>query len=149
MQDELYPKKVEISRMQHCENKTNGKTTLLHVINICSTKRGAKIFDISKKNITFAVKKCVMITTEEIKSLLADTESYRVERTISTTDMDKFCQAICAFSNDIAGSRRNGYLIIGAHDNGELSGLAVDDHLLLHVGRKDSDREAFIRYAHV
>jgi len=51
MQDELYPKKVEISRMQHCENKTNGKTTLLHVINICSTKRGAEKFSIFPKKI--------------------------------------------------------------------------------------------------
>ncbi|WP_353936339.1 RNA-binding domain-containing protein [Capnocytophaga periodontitidis] len=30
---------------------------------------------------------------------------------------------ICAFSNDVSGTVKNGYLIIGAKDNGELSGL--------------------------
>ena len=58
--------------------------------------------------------------------MLSDTESYNIERTESTGNMDKFCQAICAFSNDISGSGKNGYLIIGAKDNGELSGLQVD-----------------------
>lgn len=38
-----------------------------------------------------------------VLELLADLESARVERTISTTDTDKFCQAICAFANDMAG----------------------------------------------
>lgn len=65
--------------------------------------------------------------------MLSDTESYNIERTESTGNMDKFCQAICAFSNDISGSGKNGYLIIGAKDNGELSGLQVDDKLLLQI----------------
>ena len=68
-----------------------------------------------------------MITKQEILQLLADTECHRVERTTSKNDMDKFCQAICAFSNDLSGDGKNGYLMIGAHDNGELSGLKVDD----------------------
>ena len=72
-----------------------------------------------------------MIAKEELLQMLSDTESYNIERTESTGNMDKFCQAICAFSNDISGSGRNGYLIIGAKDNGELSGLQVDDKLLL------------------
>ena len=36
-----------------------------------------------------------MITKDEILSLLQSTETYRVEKTISTGDMDKFCEAIC------------------------------------------------------
>ena len=52
-----------------------------------------------------------MITKDEIKELLQSTETYRVERTISTGDMDKFQEAICAFSNDLPNSRKNGYLI--------------------------------------
>lgn len=68
-----------------------------------------------------------MITKKELQQMLSDTESYNIERTESSGNMDKFCQAICAFSNDISGSGRNGYLIIGAKDNGELSGLQVDD----------------------
>ncbi|MBQ8158485.1 MAG: hypothetical protein IJ081_05640 [Prevotella sp.] len=66
-----------------------------------------------------------MITKEEIQELLHSTETYRVERTISTGDMDKFQEAICAFANDMPNSRKKGYLILGAHDNGELSGLKV------------------------
>lgn len=74
-----------------------------------------------------------MITKKELLQMLSDTESYNIERTESTGNMDKFCQAICAFSNDISGSGKNGYLIIGAKDNGELSGLQVDDKLLLQI----------------
>ena len=57
-----------------------------------------------------------MITKNELQELLHSTETYRVERTTSTGDMDKFQEAICAFSNDLPNSRKNGYLIIGAHD---------------------------------
>ncbi len=38
-----------------------------------------------------------MIAKEEILELLKSTESYRVERTVSTGNMDKFCEAICAY----------------------------------------------------
>lgn len=74
-----------------------------------------------------------MITINEIKELLNSTETYRVERTVSTGDMDKFQEAICAFSNDMPNSRKKGYLIIGATDNGALSGLKVDDDLLKKI----------------
>ena len=66
-----------------------------------------------------------MITKEEIQELLHSTETFRVERTISTSDMDKFQEAICAFANDLPNSRKKGYLILGAYDNGNLSGLKV------------------------
>lgn len=74
-----------------------------------------------------------MISKEEIQELLYSTETYRIERTISTGDMDKFQEAICAFSNDLPNSRKKGYLIIGAHDNGNLSGLKVTDTLLTKI----------------
>ena len=80
-----------------------------------------------------------MITPKELLQLLHDTESYRVERTTSKTNTDKFCQAICAFANDISGNGKNGYLMIGAHDNGELSGLKVDDELLLTISNIRTD----------
>ena len=35
-----------------------------------------------------------MITTDEIRAMLLDVENDRVERTISTTNTDKFGQAI-------------------------------------------------------
>lgn len=80
-----------------------------------------------------------MINKEELQQLLSSTESYRVERTISTSNIDKFCEAICAFSNDMPDSRQNGYLIIGAHDDGSLAGLNVDDALLKKIAFIRSD----------
>jgi len=80
-----------------------------------------------------------MITKAEIQELLRSTETYHVERTTSTGDMDKFQEAICAFSNDLPNSRKNGYLIIGAHDNGTLSGLKVDDALMKKIAAIRSD----------
>ena len=79
------------------------------------------------------------MTEEEIYQLLHSTESSRIERTRSTTDMDKFQEAICAFSNDMSNSRKNGHLIIGAKDNGELSGLKVDDNLFKRISGIRSD----------
>lgn len=46
-----------------------------------------------------------MITQEGLLQLLHDTESYRVERTTSKTNTDKFCQAICAFQRQRPGGR--------------------------------------------
>ena len=48
-----------------------------------------------------------MINKEELQQLLSSTESYRVERTISTSNIDKFCEAICAFSNGMPDSSQN------------------------------------------
>lgn len=80
-----------------------------------------------------------MITLEEILDLLKSTESYRVERTTSIGNMDKFCEAICAFANDMPGSRKNGYLIIGANDDGCIAGMKVDDALLKKIAGIRSD----------
>ena len=80
-----------------------------------------------------------MITQKQLKQILDNPESYRVEITASTNNMDKFCQAICAFSNDMPGDGKAGYLILGAHDNGNLSGLRVDDELLLKISNIRTD----------
>lgn len=80
-----------------------------------------------------------MITKKEIIEPLKSTESYRVERTISTGNMDKFSEAICAFANDMPGSRKKGYLIIGANDDGSIAGMNVDDALLKRIAGIRSD----------
>ena len=80
-----------------------------------------------------------MITKDEISALLKSTETYRVEKTISTGNMDKFCEAICAFANDLPDSRKKGYLLIGANDDGSLSGLKVDDALMKKIAAIRSD----------
>ena len=71
-----------------------------------------------------------MIPKEEVKTLLADIENERVERTISTNDTDKFAKAICAFANDLSNKKLPGYLMIGAWDNGSLNKLKATDRLL-------------------
>lgn len=74
-----------------------------------------------------------MISTKYIQSLLNDLESDRVERTISTTNMDKFGEAICAFANDLPDYQEPGYLIIGADDNGKVVPIKITDALLKNV----------------
>lgn len=82
-----------------------------------------------------------MLTPEEVKTLLSDIESDRVERTISTTNTDKFGQAICAFANDLPNHNLPGYLIIGADDKtGNVSGkVNITDQLLQNLGGIKTD----------
>ena len=80
-----------------------------------------------------------MLTEVELIKLLSDLETDRVERTISVSDTDKFCQAICAFANDLPNHRASGYLLVGVKDNGSLSGLSVTDQLLLSLAAIRSD----------
>ena len=74
-----------------------------------------------------------MLEINELRELLASAESDRVERTVSTNNTDKFSEAVTAFSNDMPGHRRPGYLIIGVNDAGIPSGLQVSDDLLLSL----------------
>ncbi len=99
-----------------------------------------------------------MIIKDEIQELLHSTETYRVERTTSTDersksrgqvrldyalqgerrrepagDMDKFQEAICAFANDLPNSRKNGYLLLGAYDNGGKNGGKVGGDVVDNV----------------
>ena len=75
-----------------------------------------------------------MLTTQELRALIADHESDRVGLTVSTTKTDKFGEAICAFANDFPDHRQPGYLIVGADDKGRVGGLAVGDELLRNLG---------------
>lgn len=71
-----------------------------------------------------------MLTRPELLRLLAAPESSRVEKTTSTTDKDKFGEAVCAFANDMADTGKPGYLLVGVRDDGSLSGLKATDALL-------------------
>ena len=75
-----------------------------------------------------------MLTTDQLRALMADLESDRVEKTISTKNTDKLGEAICAFANDFPGHGQPGYLLVGVDDNGKASGLAVTDGLLRNLG---------------
>jgi len=79
------------------------------------------------------------LNKEKVQAMLVDLESEQIERTTSTTDTSKFAQAICAFSNDLSNTAKNGYLFIGVYDNGTLSGLTASDRLLQSLGGLRSD----------
>ena len=80
-----------------------------------------------------------MLSNEEIRTLLMDLESDRVERTISTTNTDKFGQAICAFANDLPNNRKPGYLFLGVNDDGSIHPIDVTDELLKNVAAIRTD----------
>lgn len=80
-----------------------------------------------------------MINEDQLKELLANPEADNIEHTVSTTDTDKFGEAICAFANDLPNHRRPGYLLIGVRKDGTLSGLTVTDELLTRLGGIRSD----------
>ena len=79
------------------------------------------------------------ITANKIQILLRDLEKDNVERTISTTNTDKFGQAICAFANDLADNNSPGYLIIGAKDDGAIYPINVTDELLKNIAAIRTD----------
>ena len=79
------------------------------------------------------------MTYDELHSLINSDEDFRIERTTSTTAMDKFQEAICAFANDLPGLRKKGYLLIGVRDNGTPCGLKVDDSLMKRIAAIRSD----------
>lgn len=62
-----------------------------------------------------------MLSPTELQEVLTSTETDRIERTISTTDTDKFREAICSFSNDLPQHGKPGYLLIGVNDDGSLN----------------------------
>lgn len=80
-----------------------------------------------------------MLTVDQLKEMLSAIEADNIERTVSVNNTDKFCEAICAFSNDMPNHRRPGYLLIGVMDDGALSGLTVTDELLKNLGGIRSD----------
>ena len=80
-----------------------------------------------------------MLTTDQLRALMAGLESDRVEKTISTKNTDKFGEAICAFANDFPGHRQPGYLLVGVADDGKASGLVVNDEILRTLGELRSN----------
>jgi len=66
----------------------------------------------------------------DMKALLADSESFRVERTESLGDADKVCKAICAFANDMPASGLPGYIFVGVDRKGQPIGARIDERLL-------------------
>ncbi len=81
------------------------------------------------------------LTDQDLREILADTESIRSERKAfwGPTVAPKAREAVCAFANDLTGTGRAGVLIIGARDDGSPSGISVDDKLLIALTDMRSD----------
>lgn len=79
------------------------------------------------------------MTNDELRTLFKDLESDLIERTISTTNTDKFGQAICAFANDLPNHQKPGFLFLGVTDDGNVQGIDVTDALLKNVAAIHTD----------
>ena len=79
------------------------------------------------------------MNSQTLKSLIASGEIDRVEMTRSVTDTDKFREAICSFSNDMAGKGEPGYLLIGVDEKDASFRLPVTDKLLQQFAAYRSD----------
>lgn len=80
-----------------------------------------------------------MLTEAELRTILSDIESDRVERTMSLGNFDKFAEAVCAFANDLADHRAPGYLMLGVGDAGRVHGVTITDQLLQNLAALRSD----------
>lgn len=79
------------------------------------------------------------LTKDEIRSYLGDIENERVERTLSTDNTKKMSEAICAFANDIRNTKKPGYFLIGADDDGNLDGQTfTDEQMRSYAGLRNS-----------
>jgi ATP-dependent DNA helicase RecG len=74
-----------------------------------------------------------MMTEEKVLSLMADMESDWIERTTSIKE-DKLGPAVCALSNDYPNHKKEGYILLGVKDNGQLAGMSWTDHELQAIG---------------
>jgi len=79
------------------------------------------------------------MTPEELQTLIASTETDRVEKTRSTQGVDKFREAICSFSNDMAGKGLPGYLLVGLDEKDPAFRLQATDDLLQQFASCRSD----------
>lgn len=78
----------------------------------------------------------------ELELLLGDLESDRVERKESASGgetVNRICQAICAFANDLPDHQQPGVVFIGVRDNGPCANLPITDQLLLTLSNMRSD----------
>lgn len=65
----------------------------------------------------------------ELQALISSGETFRIECTRSTSNVDKFREAICSFSNDLPNSGLPGYLIIGYDEDNPKYRLPMTDQL--------------------
>ena len=77
-------------------------------------------------------------TQDELRALMREHESDRVERKRSAADGSKIRRNLCAFANDLPGRGAPGVIFVGVEDDGRCAGLRIDDRLLCELaGMKD------------
>ena len=74
-----------------------------------------------------------MLSKDELKILLGDMESDRIERTLSIRE-DKIGPAVSAFSNDYPNHKLPGYILLGVSDDGTIAGAEFGDNELQGIG---------------
>ncbi|ODS34861.1 transcriptional regulator [Candidatus Altiarchaeales archaeon WOR_SM1_SCG] len=79
-----------------------------------------------------------MLSIDEIRAMMKDLESDRVERTISFRE-DKLGPATCAFSNDFPNHKKPGYILLGVNDDGTVNGMTIGDEELQKIGNIKSN----------
>ncbi len=77
----------------------------------------------------------------ELAELMDQGESFRVEykETIGGDAPTRIREAVCAFSNDLSGSGQAGVVFVGLKDNGESSGIDINDQLLRQLSDIKTD----------
>ena len=78
------------------------------------------------------------MTEEQVKILMKDLESDKVERSISFRE-DKLGPAVCALSNDFPNHRQSGYVLLGVNDDGSVKGISIGDEELQKIGNVKSN----------
>lgn len=78
------------------------------------------------------------MTEEQLRKLMVDLESDRIERTTSFRE-DKLGPAVCALSNDFPNHRKSGYILLGIDDAGKVKGIKIGDEDLQKIGNVKSN----------
>lgn len=81
------------------------------------------------------------IDDAELSRLLADGESFRVERkeSLAGSAPSGIREAICAFANDLPGSGAAGIIFVGVRDDGTPSDIPITDELLRQLADMKTD----------
>lgn len=71
-----------------------------------------------------------MLNEQELYDLIKNSgEGWRLEKTISINDANKFGEAICAFSNDLPDEGKPGYLLVGVKPDNTIAGINLDESI--------------------
>ena len=80
-----------------------------------------------------------MLDAGNIAALIAGGETISVEFKQAMPRDGVIGETICAFANDIAGTHRTAYLLLGVANNGAIAGVAADDRMLQALAQLRTD----------